>query len=583
MPQDRAIPTERPATVLTTLVKVNGTDLPEKYKAEAIVIRNEVNRIPSARLVIIDGSASGEQFEASNDALFVPGAEVEVQAGYQSSNELLFRGIVVKHSIKTRSSGASVLTIECRDKAVRMTIGRKNKYFAEIKDSAAIEDIIGTYPGLSADTEATDVTQKQLVQYNSTDWDFMLSRADVNNRLCIVDNAKIMIKKPDLSQSPVLSLVYGASILELDLELDARLQYSQVDASAWGSDDQEMTEQQVNDPGISVAGNVSAEDLAEVASPSAFELRHGGDLPQEELDAWGTSLWSRHQLAKVRGKVHFKGTHEVKTGLMLELQGVGDRFTGKLFVSGVQHQIAAGDWQTVAQLGLNPDWFADQYEISAKQASGLLPAVSGLQVGVVTQLESDPDGRNRIKVYLPVIHKEEEGIWTRVATLDAGKDRGSFFLPEIGDEVIVGFINDDPRNAVMLGMMNSSKNPAPLQASDDNHIKGWVTRSQIKMLFDDDKKSYTLETPAGKKLILDEDADEVRIEDDHGNKIVMDSDGIKIESNGKIEMKAAQDFKIEGMNVEAKASASYKAEGSAGAELSSNGTTVIKGSLVQIN
>lgn len=583
MPQDRAIPTERPATVLTLLVKVNGTDMPEKYQAEAIVIRNEVNRMPSARLVIIDGSASGEKFEASNDALFVPGAEVEIQAGYQSANELLFKGIIIKHSIKVRSNGSSVMMLECRDKAIKMTIGRKNKYFTDVKDSAAIEEIVGTYSGLSIDAEATEVTQKQLVQYDSTDWDFMLSRADVNERLCIVDNGKINIKKPDLSQSPVLSLVYGGSILELDLEVDARYQYSQVASFAWGSDDQAVTEQQVNDPNISVAGNISASDLADVAAPSAFELKHGGDLPQEELEAWGTSLWSKHQLAKVRGKVHFKGTHEVKTGSILELQGVGQRFTGKLFVSGVQHQIASGDWQTVAQLGMNPDWFADLYDISPKQASGLLPAVNGLQVGVVTQLESDPDGRNRIKVYLPVIHKGEEGIWTRVATLDAGKDRGSFFLPEIGDEVIVGFINDDPRNAVMLGMVNSSAKPAPLKAADDNNIKGFVTRSAIKMLFDDDKKSYTLETPGGKKLILDDDANEISIEDNNGNKLVMDSNGIKIESKGKIELKATQDFKVEGLNVETKANVAYKAEGSASAQVSSNGSTVIKGAIVQIN
>ncbi len=583
MPQDRAIPTDRPATVLTTLVKVNGSDLPEKYKAEAIAIMNEVNRIPSARLVILDGSASGEMFEASNDAMFVPGAEVEIQAGYQSANELLFKGIIIKHSIKVRSNGSSVMVIECRDKAIKMTIGRKNKYFTEVKDSAAIEEIVGTYSGLSVDAEATDVTQKQLVQYDSTDWDFMLSRIDVNERLCIVDNGKINVKKPDLSQSPVLSLVYGASILELDLEIDARHQYSQVASYAWGSDDQEITEQQVNDPNITVAGDLSASDLAGVTSPSAFDLKHGGDLPQEELEAWGTSLWTKHQLAKVRGRVNFKGTHEVKTGVMLELQGVGNRFTGKLFVSGVQHQISSGDWQTVAQVGLKPDWFADLYDITGTQASGLLPAVNGLQVGVVTQLESDPDGRNRIKVCLPIIHKGEEGIWTRVATLDAGKERGSFFLPEIGDEVIVGFINDDPRNAVVLGMVNSSNKPAPLQAADDNHIKGFVTRSKIKMLFDDDKKSYTLETPGGKKFIMDDDANKITLEDNNGNKLEMGSSGIKIETSGKIEMKAAQDFKIEGLNVELKASVGYKAEGGASAQLTSNGSTVIKGAIVQIN
>ncbi len=91
MPQDRAIPTSRPSTVLTTLVKVDGTDMPEKYKAEAIVVMTEVNKIPYAKVVIVDGSAAGERFEASNDAMFLPGKEVEIQAGYQSDNQLLFK------------------------------------------------------------------------------------------------------------------------------------------------------------------------------------------------------------------------------------------------------------------------------------------------------------------------------------------------------------------------------------------------------------------------------------------------------------------------------------------------------------
>lgn len=583
MPQDRVIPTSRPSTVLTTLVKVDNADMPEKYKAEAIVIMNEVNRVPYAKLVIIDGSAAGERFEASNDALFVPGKDVEIQAGYQSDNHLLFKGIIIKHSIKVRSNGSSVMIIECRDKAVQMTIGRKNKYFADKKDSEAIEEIIGTYSGLNADAEATSVIQKQLVQYDCTDWDFILSRADVNQRLCIVENGTIDIKKPDLAQAPVLSLVYGASILELDLEIDARAQLKQVNTVSWSSDDQAVKEVLIDNPGAASAGNISADDLAAATSPSSYDLKHGGDLPEQELDEWGKSLWIKHQLAKVRGKVNIKGTHEVKPGVMLELQGVGDRFTGKLFVSGVQHQISAGDWQCAVQVGLKPEWFADLYDISSRPAAGLVPAINGLQTGIVTQLQSDPDGKNRIKVYLPVIHTGEEGIWTRVATLDAGKDRGSFFLPEIGDEVIVGFINDDPREAVVLGMVNSSAKPAPLQAADDNNIKGFVTRSKIKMLFDDDKKIYNLETPGGKKFILDDDANETRIEDNNGNKITMDKDGIRIESLGKIEIKATKDCTIEGLNVEAKANVAFKGEGSASADLNSNGVTKVKGSMVQIN
>jgi len=57
-----------------------------------------------------------------------------------------------------------------------------------------------------------------------------------------------------------------------------------------------------------------------------------------------------------------------------------------------------------------------------------------------------------------MISTSDDGIWARISTLDAGKQRGTFFRPEIGDEVIVGFLNDDPRYPVVLGMVNSSAN-----------------------------------------------------------------------------------------------------------------------------
>ena len=103
------------------------------------------------------------------------------------------------------------------------------------------------------------------------------------------------------------------------------------------------------------------------------------------------------------------------------------------------------------------------------------------------------------------------------------------------------------------------------------------------MIFDDDKKSYTLETPAGKKIVLDEDAKLMKLEDENGNKIILNSDGITIESSKAIKMKATTDFTVEAVNVEIKASASLKAEGSASAELKASGTMTIKGGLVQIN
>ena len=223
-------------------------------------------------------------------------------------------------------------------------------------------------------------------------------------------------------------------------------------------------------------------------------------------------------------------------------------------------------------------------EVNTPSASGLLPAIRGLHIGKVTHLEGDPAGENRIQVKLPTISTTDDGIWARVATLDAGKERGTFFLPEIDDEVVIGFLNDDPRFPVVLGMVHSSAKPAPLTASDENPEKAFVSREKLVMRFNDDKKSITLETPGGRVVTLDDDKKEISLSDQSGNAIRLSESGIVIESAGELTIKAKKAIKMESkMDVALKANTTFKAEGSAGVEVSSSATAVLKGALVQIN
>jgi uncharacterized protein involved in type VI secretion and phage assembly len=202
---------------------------------------------------------------------------------------------------------------------------------------------------------------------------------------------------------------------------------------------------------------------------------------------------------------------------------------------------------------------------------------------VVTDLE-DPEGAERIKVRMPMVSASDDGAWMRLGSLDAGNNRGWVFRPEVDDEVIVGFINNDPRFGVVLGKLHSAKNAAPIAAKNDNHEKGYVSRSEMKLHFDDDKKIMTLSTPAGNSLLLDEENKCIKIQDQHGNKIEMNEEGIAIESIKEIKIKATTELNAEaGSNANIKASAQLKAEGSGGAELSAGGNTVVKGAMVQIN
>jgi Rhs element Vgr protein len=582
MPNERNIPSDKPKSVVTHTIISGGTEVSKQYQLLSIIVNKEVNRIPMATLVYTDGEPSKQSFELSGKADFEPGKEIEIKAGYSSDEKLLFKGIVIKHSIRVRNKN-SVLIIECKDKAVKMTASCKNKYALDTKDSDIIEELIDTY-GLEKDVATTTVTHKQIVQYNCTDWDFMLCRADVNGLLCIPNDGKLSVAPPEFSGDAALTIQYGATVHNLDAEIDARLQYKSVKGSVWNYTDQELVKDtEAEDPGVPDAGNLSADVLANVIGETEYRLFNSAKIEEPELQAWVNAAMMKNRLAKIRGKVTTDGTADVLPGQLIQLNGVGDRFEGKLFVTGIRHQITEGLWQTTFQFGINPEWFVQTYNVQQPLSGAMLPAIQGLHIGIVTQLESDPDGEDRILVKIPVINNDEDGIWCRVSTLDAGEKRGTFFRPEISDEVIVGFINNDPRHAVVLGMLNSSAKPAPLTAADDNHEKGYVSRSEMKMIFNDDKKSFTLETPGGNKFIITEDEKKIHLEDQNGNKITMNEDGIKIESIKDIILKAAKDINAEGVNINIKGSAQTKVEGSSGAEVSSGGTTNVKGSIVNIN
>jgi Rhs element Vgr protein len=582
MPNERTIPSAQSKTVVTTTILSEGNAVSKKYHLLSITVSKELNRISSATLLFADGEPAKESFAVSSQPDFEPGKEIQVRCGYRSDEETIFKGIVIRHAIQVRKKH-SVLVVECKDKAVKMTSAAKNKYFRDISDTEVMEELIDPY-AIDKIISGNSVRHKQLVQYNSTDWDFMLCRCDANGLLCLTDDGTIKIAKPDFAAASVLTVQYGATVHDLDAEIDARLQFKSVKGSTWDHSSQELLDDvEADEPGVPAAGNLVASSLASVINETEFRIYHSGKIEEPELQAFVNAKMLRHRLAKVRGRVRIDGTAAIKPMQLMQLNGVGERFEGKLFVTAVRHEIERGDWQTVIQFGINPEWFAQTYNVQSPLAAAMLPAVQGLQIGVVTQLENDPDGEHRVLVRLPVIHKQDEGAWCRIASLDAGNNRGMFFRPEINDEVIVGFVNSDPRHGVILGMLNSSARPAPLEASDDNHEKGYVSRSKMKMIFNDDKKTLQIDTPAGNKVLISEDEKKIQMQDQHGNKIIMNKDGITIESIKDINIKATGDIKAEGINIEARANAKATVKGNAGAEISSGAATTVKGATVMIN
>lgn len=583
MPEDRRIPVPRPFFAAIPVVLVEGKKISHNLHVESLIIGNEINQIPRATIVLLKDNAARGNNNAGSMEDFLPGRKVEIQNGNQREVKTIFKGIIISQRVKIREGGRVFFTIECRDEVIKMTKGRKSRCYTDMSDSEIWNLIAGNYPGVSLSADSTSVVHTLMVQSDSSDWDFIVKRADVNGRLCITENGTLSVTAPDYNQSPVMSLEYGNTILELDAEIDARYQVNEVIAQGWNPAEQEIVQVKGKDPGVRLNDTVTAADLSDATGAGKILLNQGGNLSKEELQAWSDALMLKRQLAMFRGRVQSKGIHPVKPGHVVALGGVGAPFDGKVYISGVRHNFSSEGWQQDIHFGIDPDWFTSHTETPSKAAAALVPPVNGLQVGKVVQSHDDPAGEYRVKVYLPVLPDDTDGIWCRLASPDAGKERGLVFRPEIGDEVVVGFINDDPRQAVVLGMLYSSARPAPVPADGNNAQKGFTTRSGIRIIFDDEHVSFSVTTPRGNKIVIDESSGSISIVDEEQNKVMLGKKGISLFSNKDIEMNASGNIKFSAMNITGKANGSLKLEGASGASISSSGALVVKGSLVQIN
>jgi Rhs element Vgr protein len=523
--------------VIARKVFLDDTELEGEVSLVKLTVHKSCNKIAHATLTIIDGSPADRDFPHSNEDRFKPGTPIEVRLGIGTDSDTVFKGIIIRHGIRARADGPPLLIIEAKDEAIKLTNARKSRYFTNKTDSTIITEL-ATTP--EKDIAPTTVMHPQMVQYDATDWDFILTRAEANGMLVHTDDNKLIVKKPAISPS-VFTATYGDNIREIEADMDARRQFKTVGALSWDYTQQQNDEVANGTAILTETGNLPSDELADVLE-AEVKLNHVGAISHNELQSWADAYVLRSKLSKAVGRVRVNGTSDVKPGVMITLNGVGDRFNGDVFVSGVLHQYD-GDWITDIQFGWKEEWFYKKEDVMDRPAGGLLPGITGLQIGVVQKGNDSTEvlKQYRVKVHVPTITTGEDGIWARVATPDAGENRGYYFRPQEGDEVILGFLNDDPREAIILGYLHSKgKNNAPFSDTTDSMQEfGIMTKEKLKIVFDDTNKKLTISAPVGtqEKTIVLNDSGAIEIKDENNNSIKMDASGITIQSSANVVIK----------------------------------------------
>jgi uncharacterized protein involved in type VI secretion and phage assembly len=186
-----------------------------------------------------------------------------------------------------------------------------------------------------------------------------------------------------------------------------------------------------------------------------------------------------------------------------------------------------------------------------------LAAGMGLHLATVTDLV-DPAGQSRVrvKVYAVSGASGQEGeLWARVCTLFAGNNRGAFWMPDVGDEVLVGFVMGDARAPIVLGGLWNGSTPAPEALDGQNNLKVVRSRNGNRILMDDStgQERVLIETPGGQRITLhDGSAELIRVEDGSGNTVTLGPSGMATRVGMEVKITCAT-VKVEAGYVEVNA------------------------------
>ncbi|GAB4063104.1 hypothetical protein [Uliginosibacterium sediminicola] len=330
-------PTLSSSGLVKLIVTSDGQVIPD-LSFMSVEIITGYNRIPRCLISIMDGDASQEEFAVSDSDVFKPGKSIVLQAGYGAEAATIFEGIVVRHGLSIDSTNHTLLELECSSTALAMTVSRHYAHHHNETDGEAITALLNKY-SLTADVDATVIRHRERLQYNASDWDFMVARAEQSGLLVLVEGTTVTVKAPDTSATPPLQVIYGTDIMEFKAELT----------------------------------ELPGERLAHLKIPAGLDAA--------EQEAWTKATQLKAELSSLRGRVKFQGCALAKTGTTLLLAGVGKRFNGTVLVTGVRHEIRDGNWISEASFGMDLKCFTEHHSKTAPPASSTTSSVSGLQIG----------------------------------------------------------------------------------------------------------------------------------------------------------------------------------------------------------
>lgn len=564
-----------PGAAIQRIVEVDGRELPDDVDAQI------------ERVVVVDRLAMPDMFtivfrDPERDVLGRAGCEVGKKVTISTASlsedvpEPLIDGEITSIEADYDTLGSRAV-VRGYDLSHRLNAGRRTQTFQNVKYSDIARQI-AKEAGLTPAVDESEGTFEHVIQPNQSDLDFLLGTAKRIGFDCRVEGNTLKFVKPtesstgpgegDFASTSPIQLVWNHNLLEFRARMSAVAQVADVKVRGWDVDKKEAVIGQAAVSATNADLSTKPADLAEKIGGRTLVVVDRSVRSQEAADA----LAAAH--AKQVGSAAFEatgvaiGSPALKAGVAVSVSGVDPMLEGRWVVSSSRHEFGDGSYRTAIECTGRQD-----RSLHGVVANGLAPGSgggagdtarqTGLVIAIVTN-NDDPDERGRVKLAYPWLSDDVESHWARVAMPGAGADAGMVWIPQVGDEVVVGFEHGDIRRPYVLGGLWNGRDAAPLGDALFNEGKvkrsGFVSRKGHQFVFfdDDDASGIALLSEDGRfKVSLNQTKGQLHIKAD--GKLVIEAKSLEIKVDTEARLEAA----------------------SVGIEAS--GRTTIKGATVAIN
>ncbi|MGV3344497.1 phage baseplate assembly protein V [Enterobacteriaceae bacterium LUAb1] len=452
-------------------------------------IMQQINSVPSAHLELSiptdNHDVSDSQAQAAT-ARFVTGSEVIIAR----NKKTLFSGYLTRKRWSLRGEQCLV-QLEAHHILQKLMFFPRSRIFRQKTDITIISTLF-QQAGIEMKHKATqqqDVEHNQMVQFRVSDWQFILSRLFATNYWLLPDAASGSVTIAPLAVPPTAShtLKHHAghseySVYEIDLNFDNRFTSSDLSLQGWDIAQQQLSRAQKSDSDTFTPWKATVAQAASPVQERTYQLAFS-HMPETAMNTFSRSWMNYQQLTGVQGRIVLEGTDDFHPGESVTLSRFGSGLEGTAVLTGINQLFDMADgWRTELLVGLPPH-FPDA-----------VPAVQSLHIATAADFTADPQDFDRIPVSLPALNLPGEFIFARLGKPWASKGSGFCFYPEPGDELVVGFIESDPRYPVILGALHNPKNRTPVSPDKKNHLKGLVVNKSDttqQLLMNTEEKNVT--------------------------------------------------------------------------------------------